>query len=98
MDRTERIDVTPEMAAAWLAKNPNRRPLDIYRAEEYARKMRAGEWTERDRRERPLIVAEDGTLLNGQHRLAAIVQTGLTVRMTVRRVRQLPRSETERVL
>jgi len=77
------VDVTPEMAATWLSDNPNRRPLDAVRAAEYAAKMKAGTWTERERHETPITVTEGGTLINGQHRLSAVVLAGFPVRLRV---------------
>jgi hypothetical protein len=74
------ISVTPEMAQRWLTNNTHNRnprnPLVIA----YARDMTAGEW---------LLTGEsikfstDRLLLDGQHRLNAVVKSGCTVPMFV---------------
>lgn len=79
--RTE--EVTPEMAKAWLLKNPENRPFEEDRVREYADKMRRGEWKEKIPGDSPLIVMKEGELINGQHRLMAVVKYGKSVRMQV---------------
>ena len=77
-------DVTPEMAAAWLSDNPHNRPLDEARVAEYAERMRSGGWVERVKGgSRPIEVLDTGRLLNGQHRLTAVIRAGIPVRMWV---------------
>lgn len=76
-------EVTPEMAKAWLLKNPENRPIEEDRVSEYADKMRRGEWKEKMHGGSPLIVMKEGELINGQHRLMAVVKYGKSVRMQV---------------
>ncbi len=42
--------------------------------------MREGHW---DTTHQGIAIASDGTLVDGQHRLLAIVESGVTVRMNV---------------
>ena len=77
-------DVTPQMAAAWLSDNPQNRPLDEKRVAEYAERMRSGGWVEHVKGgSRPIEVLDTGRLLNGQHRLSAIVRSGVTLKLRV---------------
>lgn len=76
-------EVTPEMAKAWLLNNPENRPIEEGRVREYADKMRRGEWKEKMPGGAPLIVMKEGELINGQHRLMAVVKYGKSVRMQV---------------
>ena len=77
-------EVTPKLAATWLSDNPQSRPLDEERVAEYAERMRSGEWNERVKGESlPIEHLDTGRLLNGQHRLAAVVRAGVAVRLRV---------------
>lgn len=73
-------DVTPTLAADYLKKNTHNRPLNRARVAEYAEAMRAGRWHVSHQG-----VAFDaaGNLIDGQHRLHAIVSSGCTIRMQV---------------
>lgn len=79
------IDVTPAKAQKWLrdANTHNRRQGDV---SSYARDMREGRWQETHE---PIAFSDDGVLIDGQHRLAAIVASGATVRMLVVRGTQM---------
>ncbi|MGP1576578.1 MAG: hypothetical protein ACTTH7_03665 [Treponema sp.] len=77
------IEVTPQMAEAWLQNNPENRPINEERVREYEDKMRRGEWEEKHRGGEPLIVMKEGELINGQHRLTAVVRNGKSIRMQV---------------
>lgn len=76
------VFVTPDMAERWLESNTRNRKLNERTVKTYARDMGSGAW---------LLTGEgikfstEGVLLDGQHRLAAIVQTGVTVPMFVMR-------------
>lgn len=72
-----RMDITPEIAQEWLNKNPNYRKLRIARAKFYAEQMSNGRW---QRTEEPICLDTDGNLVNGQHRLMAIVISGVTLK------------------
>lgn len=76
---TEIITITPEMAKEWLASNiKNNRP--IKRAKEYAEDMKAGKWR---LTHQGIAFNEEGTLIDGQNRLTAIVMANIPVTMSV---------------
>ncbi len=72
--------VTPELAAAWLQKNPRNRNLNDKLVRDYARQMSAGGWAANGE---TIKIASNGDLLDGQHRLSAIVQSGVTLELVV---------------
>lgn len=76
----ERVKVTPALASKWLALNTHNRGVRDHKVEAYARDMRAGAWTENGDSIRFDV---NGTLLDGQHRLEAIVEADMPVTMMV---------------
>lgn len=80
----EKTLVTPEMAAEWLTLNKCNRPLNRKIASDYARDMEAGNWVYNGEAIK-FGIGSDGlmVLLDGQHRLAAIVESGATVETLV---------------
>lgn len=74
------VEITQALAEKWLDENTHNRNLRENAVEAYARDMEAGNWAENGE---SIKFAEDGTLLDGQHRLWAIAQSGVTVRMLV---------------
>ncbi len=76
----EYMMVTPEMAGDWLAKNPHNRKLRDLRVRRYAEDMKAGAWKSNAE---TIKFSPDGTLIDGQHRLAAIIFADVTVEMLV---------------
>lgn len=76
----EVIDVTPEMAARWLSKNLKNRNLRHPTAAAYARDMAAGNWQFTGE---AIKFDNRGNLIDGQHRLTAITQAGVTLSMLV---------------
>ncbi len=70
------VELTPERAREILQANTRNRPLRSVYVEKLAQAMRRGEWTVNGE---PIQIAGDGTLLNGQHRLCAVVQSGVTI-------------------
>jgi hypothetical protein len=80
MIRVKKEFVTPEIAARWLELNEkNRSPRD-WKAEEYARDMTEGRWLTTGE---TIQFGESGRLLNGQHRLWAVLMSGATIEMIV---------------
>lgn len=81
--------VSPASAENWLGKSTNEANRNARRrkVEQYARDMAEGRWTESND---AITFDEDGKLLNGQHRLMAIVKHGKPVEMLV--ARGVPRS------
>jgi hydrogenase maturation factor len=75
--------ITPKMAADMLEKhlNPvNQRKQSQSVIESYARAMRAGQWV---LTHQGIAIDTNGELVDGQHRLSAIVASGATVEMLV---------------
>lgn len=70
------IDVTPEMAFEWMRRNRGNRPLSLDRVEDYSRAMRFGLWK---LTHQGVAFSKRGRLLDGQHRLHAIVDAGVTI-------------------
>lgn len=76
--RTEIREVTPALAQEWLdARGPNR-SLKPARIAVYASAMKAGQWR---LTHQGIAFDEHGRLIDGQNRLAAIIEAGVTVRM-----------------
>ncbi|MEV6504844.1 hypothetical protein AB0M61_01820 [Streptomyces sp. NPDC051642] len=86
------VDITPELAKKWLAQNTHNRNLRERVVNGYAADMRDGNWVEDGQSikfakgdvvllDKPPVVG--GALLDGQHRLGAIVTADITVRMLV---------------
>lgn len=72
----ELVELTPEMAAQMLKTNVRNRPLVPAHVKRLADAMRAGEW---ELNGEPIQIADDGTLLNGQHRLMAVLDANVTI-------------------
>lgn len=75
-------EVTPVTAAHWLEHNSqrNRRVLQNV-VNKYAREMASGAWNCDNGQ--PIVFGKDGNLYDGQHRLHAIVQSGVTLRLFI---------------
>jgi hypothetical protein len=74
--------ITPKMASELLKKNTLNRPLRPSKVRQWAALMVAGKW---ELTHQGIAIDEDDCLLDGQHRLQAIVMSGKTVVMTVAR-------------
>lgn len=75
-----RAEVTPEMAREWLADQlPNRRIKEANVAR-WARDMKRGVWLEPVQ---PIQFNPEGRLLDGQNRLSAVIEAGITVTLWV---------------
>lgn len=72
--------ITPEQAGRLLESNRHNRNLRRAWVDSLAAMMSRGEWVFDGS---TLKIAEDGTLLDGQHRLAAIVASGVSLEMVV---------------
>lgn len=83
----EVVEISPHLAKEWLQRNTHNRNLRQRVVNGYAADMAAGVWVEDGQ---SIKFAADGALLDGQHRLAAIVQSGVTLRILV--VSGLPNS------
>lgn len=76
----EIVDVTPELAETWLSRNPKNRNLRGQVIASYARDMAAGSWVLNGE---TVKISSAGHLLDGQHRLSAVVEASVTVPMIV---------------
>lgn len=74
------IDVTPELAREWLRNNTHNRKLRDRAVADYARDMAAGHWTLNGE---AIKFATNGTVLDGQHRLRAVIDADTTVQMLI---------------
>lgn len=72
--------VTPEMAEQWLKLNTSNRRLRRWWAEALAAAMRRGEWLPTHQ---GIAFAVSGHLIDGQHRLIAIIKSGIAQQMLV---------------
>ncbi len=79
----ERVAIDPDQAIVWLDKhNTNNRKLSQKHVDRLARDMIEGKWVLTNN---GISFGSDGTLLDGQHRLWAIVESGCTIEMFVYR-------------
>lgn len=79
--RTQVVKITPDMAANWLTMNmQEQRRLEQKTVERYARAMKAGDWM---LTHQGIAFDRSGKLIDGQHRLNAIIRAGVPVEMNV---------------
>lgn len=74
------VDVTAELAQNWLKNNFRNRPMREDTVKAYARDMINGAWVPTHQ---GIAFNDQDALIDGQHRLAAIVMSGVTVRLMV---------------
>lgn len=80
--KAELVKITPDLARTWLTKNVHNRSFRPAVAATYARDMKAGAWE---------VTGEaikfdwDDNLIDGQHRLSAIIEANVAVTMFVMR-------------
>ena len=74
------VMMTPLMAKAILDKNTRNRPLRKARIDRYAEEMAEGRWQQNGE---PIIISDKDNLMNGQHRLYAVIKAGKPVPMMV---------------
>lgn len=77
---TRLVLVTPQMAQAMLDLSPGNRNLRPRRVAMYAKDMAAGRWRVNGE---TIILDQDGRPLDGHHRLAAVVESGVSVWMLI---------------
>jgi hypothetical protein len=78
--RSRVVTVTPQKAGEYLERNTANRPVSARTVREFAQAMRRGEWRVTHQ---GIAFDTTGALVDGQHRLAAIVEAGLPVEVTV---------------
>ena len=76
----ELVKVTPELAREWLVLNTRNRNMRQAVVRAYAADMLTGNW---EWNGESIKFATDGSLLDGQHRLAAIAESGVTLSILV---------------
>lgn len=77
--------ITPAIAQAMLAKAAQNRPVTASLIRRYSEEMRRGRWNTNGQ---GIIFDPDGNLLDGQHRLRALIEAEMSVEMFV--VRGVP--------
>ena len=78
---TKVVTITPDMAREWLTRNmKNNRPVLKATVHSYARQMRNGSW---HLTHQGIAFDENGELVDGQHRLHAIIEANVPVEMNV---------------
>lgn len=65
------MTITPKLAEAWLRNNSHNRGVANSRVDQYAADMRRGEWRVNGE---TIKLAADGQVLDGQHRLLAVLE------------------------
>jgi hypothetical protein len=83
----DRVTITPEIATTYLRLNKSNRPLRQQTIQRFAKLMEAGQFVQ----DHPdhIMFDEQGYLINGQHRLHAIVRSQTSQEMRV--LRHVPR-------
>lgn len=79
---TEIVQVTPAMAFTWLDKNTHNRHVSDAVVQRFAGMMKRGQW---DLTHQGIAFSPEGVLVDGQHRLWAITEAGVTIPMMVTR-------------
>lgn len=74
--------ISPFTATTWLQQNTNNRRVSKVIVDRYAKAMSNGEWKSNGQ---AIIFNKEGKLIDGQHRLSAIVKSGVFVKMLVTR-------------
>lgn len=82
MIETKVETITPEVAARYLATQSHNRPVSPKKVTEWVSKIREGKWHVTHQ---GIAFDKDGKLLDGQHRLNAIIQSGISIDMMVTR-------------
>jgi hypothetical protein len=72
--------VTPKKAAEWLDANTTNRPISKSVVRGFAEAMSRGDWVVTHQ---GIAFDTDGVLIDGQHRLAAIVEADVPIELTV---------------
>jgi hypothetical protein len=78
--RTMEVNVTPELAREYLAHNTGNRPVDRSHVRRLADELRGGRWR---RTHQGIAFDSQGVLKDGQHRLLAIIDTGIPAMLQV---------------
>lgn len=71
------VDLTPDLASVLLERNPHNRKIRSGKVDDFASDMEHDAWPLNGE---PIIVSGDGLLNDGQHRCAAVVKSGKTIK------------------
>lgn len=83
MYKSKIITVTPKLAKRMIEYNfKGNRKINKRIVDQYAKDMSTGRWNTDACP--PISLAEDGTLMDGQHRLYAVIKANVAVQMEVR--------------
>lgn len=74
------VDITPELAVSWLRFNNGNRPIRRRQLRKLTEDMLAGMWVLNGE---AIKFSCNGRLLDGQHRLHAVIKSGVTVQCVV---------------
>ena len=72
--------VTPAIAEKWLAKNTHNRKINSRVVDAMVRDLESGNWMENGS---TITFSSDGVLLDGQHRLTAVSESGVSINVIV---------------
>jgi len=72
--------VTPDIAVQYLTKNQNNRPLDRFHVLKLSKDIADGKWSMNGD---TIRFNKDGELIDGQHRLNAVIKAGVPVPMII---------------
>lgn len=74
------VDVTPEIARQWLDRNLGNRPIAVATVNAYVDEMKKGRWKMTGD---AIRFSSSGKLIDGQHRLSAVLKSGIGIRSVV---------------
>lgn len=77
---TKVVTITPDEARKFLANNPSNRHISENEVAKLAADMKEGRWMITHQ---GIAISKTGRLLDGQHRLTAVIKAGIPVRMMV---------------
>ena len=78
--KIEIVEVTPELAKTWMEKNTHNRVIRPGTVNMYARDMTAGNWKMTGE---TIKFNKAGDLIDGQHRLQAVIKADITIKLLV---------------
>jgi len=76
METMRKEFITPDMAKKYLLSNAHNRNISLAIVEKYARDMKNGHWLLSDQ---GIGFDENGLMIDGQHRMMAVIKSGATI-------------------
>ncbi len=76
----EVVTITPEVASQWLKANTMNRPVRRKQVAFYADEIKRGDWVVNGQ---AIVIAENEDILDGQHRLLAVIDAGCSIQSLV---------------